>query len=39
MRRLPQSMVAALLVLPSGGYLALFCGLPLLLAFLGSFGL
>ncbi len=39
MRRLPQGLVAALLVLPSGGYLALFFGLPLLLAFLGSFGL
>jgi putative spermidine/putrescine transport system permease protein len=39
MRRLPQGVVAALLVLPSGGYLALFFGLPLLLAFLGSFGL
>lgn len=39
MLRLPHSLVAALLVLPSGGYLALFFGLPLLLAFLGSFGL
>jgi len=39
MRRPPQGVVAALLVLPSGGYLALFFGLPLLLAFLGSFGL
>lgn len=39
MRRLPQGLFAALLVLPSGGYLVLFFGLPLLLAFLGSFGL
>lgn len=30
---------AALLILPAGGYLALFFGLPLLLAFLGGFGL
>lgn len=30
---------AAILILPAGGYLALFFGLPLLLAFLGGFGL
>jgi len=39
MMRLPNGLIAALLVLPSGGYLAFFFGLPLFLAFLGGFGL
>jgi len=38
-RRLPHGLVATLLVLPAGGYLALFFGLPLVLALLGSFGI
>lgn len=37
--RIPQRAAAALLVLPAGGYLAVFFGLPLMLAFLGGFGL
>ncbi len=38
-RRIGTSTAAAILFLPAGGYLALFFGLPLLLAFLGGFGL
>ncbi|MEM5475829.1 ABC transporter permease [Pacificibacter sp. AS14] len=38
-RRLSKGVVATLLIMPSGGYLALFFGLPLVLAVLGGFGL
>jgi putative spermidine/putrescine transport system permease protein len=37
--RISPGTAAAILFVPAGGYLALFFGLPLLLAFLGGFGL